>query len=121
MTNLHSYREWSTLSVVSLHCSRESFGCSWGDPPMIKIDTLRPKDVQHWIQNELLWLQDEPLQSQGEPPRLQDKPRSYRMILHCYRMNLHCSKANFKESLETIINYSLLIHVELLWLQDEPQ
>ena len=45
-----------------------------GDPPMLKIDTLRPKDVQQGIQNELLWLQDEPPQLQDEPPQLQSNP-----------------------------------------------
>jgi hypothetical protein len=114
MRSLDSSREWSPLSMVSLHCSRESFGCSWGDPPMLKIDTLRPKDVQQWIQNELLWLQDEPPQLQGEPPRLQGKPCSSRMILHCSRVNLHCSRVNLNESLLTTLNCSRLIFYGLI-------
>jgi hypothetical protein len=108
------------LSVVSLHCFWESFNCSWGDPTMLKIDTLWPKDVQQWIQNELLWLQDEPLQLQGEPPWLQNKPHSSRMILRCSRMNLHCSWANLNKSLVTIIIYSQLLQANLLCLEDEP-
>jgi hypothetical protein len=38
ITSLHISREWLSLSVVCLHCSRRLLV---GDPPMLKIDTLK--------------------------------------------------------------------------------
>jgi hypothetical protein len=85
-----------------------------GDPPMLKINTLRPKYVQQWIQNELLWLQDKPPQLQGEPPRLQDDPSLFQGEPPLLQVNLN-------ESLVTITNYFQLLHIDLQWLEDEPQ